>query len=183
MREQSLEEWKSDVEAQAAELNTAQAEFEQTRVVWLQDKESREHELSSVENAARQATHEAAILQDELAKERDLLQGTRSSLDNERARLVEARSMTEASHRETAVDRDELASVKLELQSVRLELEEARERLVNETRRRSEAEEGRRAAKDALTSREGRSAYLDASDPRYARLLDRKWDLWSSGGR
>lgn len=183
VREQSLEEWKNDVEAQAAELTTARAEFEQTRVVWLQEKESREHELSSVENAARQAKRETAILQDELAKERDLLQGTRSSLDNERARLVEARSVTEASHRETAVDRDDLASVRLELQSVRLELAEARERLVNETRRRSEAEEGRRAAKDALTSREGRSAYLDASDPRYARLLDRKWDLWSSGER
>jgi len=183
VREQSLEEWKNDVEAQAAELNTARAEFEHTRVVWLEDKESREYELSSAEDAARQAKHEAAILQDELAKERDLLQRTRSSLDNERARLVEARSMTEASHRETAVDRDELASVKLELQSVRLELEEARERLVNETRRRSEAEEGRRAARDALTSREGRSAYPDASDPRYARLLDREWDLWSSGGR
>ena len=183
VREQTLEEWKNNVEAQAAELNTARAEFEQTRVVWLQEKESREHELSSAQNAAQQAKHEASILHDELAKERDLLQKTGSSLDNERARLVEARSMTEASHRETAVDRDELAAVKVELQSVRLELEEARERLVIETRRRSEAEEGRRAAKDALTSREGRSAYLDASDPRYARLLDRKWDLWSIGER
>ena len=183
VREQTLEEWKNNVEAQAAELNTARAEFEQTRVVWLQEKESREHELSSAQNAAQQAKHEASILHDELAKERDLLQKTGSSLDNERARLVEARSMTEASHRETAVDRDELAAVKVELQSLRLELEEARERLVNETRRRSEAEEGRRAAKDALTSREGRSAYLDASDPRYARLLDRKWDLWSIGER
>ena len=43
VREQTLEEWKNNVEAQAAELNTARAEFEQTRVVWLQDKESREH--------------------------------------------------------------------------------------------------------------------------------------------
>ena len=91
--------------------------------------------------------------------------------------------MTEAGHRDAAVDRDELTALTSELQSVRLELEEARERLVNETRRRSEAEEGRRAARDALTSREGRSAYPDASDPRYARLLDREWDLWSSGGR
>ena len=183
VREQSLQERKNDVDAQAAELNTTRAEFEQTRVAWLQEKESREHELSSAENAARQAKHEASSLQDELAKERDLLQSTRSSLDNERARLVEARSMTEAGHRDAAGDRDELAAVRSELQAARLELEEARERLVNETRRRSEAEEGRRAAKDALTSLEGRSAYLDASDPRYARLLDREWDLWSSGGR
>ncbi len=183
VREQSLREWKNDVDAQAAELNTAQAEFEQMRVAWLQDRESREHELSSAENAARKMKDGALTLQDELAKERDLLEKTSVSLDSERARLVEARLITEAGHRDAAVDRDELAAVRSEIQSVRLELEETRERLVNETRRRSEAEEGRRAAKDALTSREGRSAYLDASDPRYARLLDREWDRWSSGGR
>ncbi len=182
VREESLEEWKNAVDGQMAELNAARAEFEQTSVAWLQDKERRERELSSAENAARQAKHEASSLQDELAKERNLLQSTKSSLDNERARLVEARSMTEAGHRDAAVDRDELTALTSELQSVRLALEEARERLVNETRRRSEAEEGRRAARDALTSREGRSAYLDASDPRYARLLDREWDLWRSGG-
>ena len=68
--------------------------------------------------------------------------------------------MTEASHRETAVDRDELAA-EGRASTVRWSWRSTRAP-VNETRRRSEAEEGRRAAKDALPV-EGRSAYLDAT--------------------
>jgi hypothetical protein len=67
------------------------------------------------------------------------------------------------------------------LDSIRLELEETRERLVHETRRRSEAEQGRRLADEARTSSQLLDGFLDTSDPRYARLLDRQWDLWSLG--
>ena len=54
-------------------------------------------------------------------------------------------------------------------------------RLVDETRRRAEAEQSWHLAEEARSRQSLRDGYVDATDPRFARLIDRQWDLWLSG--
>lgn len=89
--------------------------------------------------------------------------------------------MTDAQLVDAESDRRRAVELQSEVEAMRLELEDTRERLVHETRRRSEAEQARRLADEARTTSQLLDGFLDTSDPRYARLLDRQWDLWSLG--
>ena len=95
--------------------------------------------------------------------------------------MNELRESMDVHFADSAEERRRAEALRAELDTLRVELEETRVRLVDETRRRSEAEQGRRLADEARSRQSLQDGFVDVTDPRFTRLLDRQWDLWLSG--
>ena len=180
-REAAVVERETSLRVGSEEFEVAQVRFQEQQEAWSQERARLEEEIAGMRESEVQAADRISALQKELTQERDLLVKTRASLAEERERLAEARTLTDGQLADAESDRRHAASLQSELDAVRLELEESRERLVQETRRRSEAEQARRLSDEARASSQFLDGYLDSTDPRFARLLDRQWDLWVTG--
>ena len=95
--------------------------------------------------------------------------------------MAELRESMDTQFADSIEDRRRAEELRVELDAVRVELEETRVRLVDETRRRAEAEQARRFSDEARSRQSLQDGYVDVTDPRFTRLLDRQWDLWLSG--
>ncbi len=162
-------------------MAAAESELSQERSQWQAERERLDTELASAQRATAEARETADLTRRQLESEKTLLVAARNAVAEERSRMNELRESMDVHFADSAEERRRAEALRAELDTLRVELEETRVRLVDETRRRSEAEQGRRLADEARSRQSLQDGFVDVTDPRFTRLLDRQWDLWLSG--
>jgi len=173
-----LDSQRGEIERMRRDHNSQQKALDTAKASWDELRANQETELESIRSAvfAQQSRVAAQLL--EVNQEVSMLSKSRESVEEERKLLAEARALVENDRKTVHQDAAQGESSRVELSTLRIELEETKTRLLDETSRRAQAEQGRQFAETYRPSASKDSIQNLFDDPMLARLLDQQWDLW-----
>ena len=140
----------------------------------MEDKSRQRDHVESDFDASQDVQEIKAQLRDfyrEMKREERRLAAERSDLDVREAGIKEQADRIEAL-------RQELEAKQAETEAAVAELEAIREAITQETAKLTQLRESRRSLEAEHRREVRREEFSTVADPRYARLLDDRWDLW-----
>lgn len=130
--------------------------------------------LTQMRADLEQAEREAA----EVLGRRAAVEQTVVAVERERAANAELRAQLDSERLELDIERAELVRMRDEIEASKHRIDALEARLVEETRRRAEAEEARRVLDDARTRYRELDGFMQSAETSFASLLDRRWEAW-----